>query len=157
MTLPVSPASISLQQVNVELGRSSTAIISLGEADVRFLANRLSGAISLADLYGKTYSVAVFTPDGGTLGSSVTLTGYGSGGDDAFVTIDCSVSAIWTWTRTGSTDAYASVSSGGSSTSITFTLPNFGFTALSSTFSVQGNGNGTIRNWTVQLYNTGFS
>lgn len=72
MTLPAS-GTISISQVSVELGRASTATTSLGESAVRTLAGVASGAISLADLYGK--SAAGPTNFGGThersiLGSS---------------------------------------------------------------------------------------
>ena len=40
------------QSVNLELGRSATASVNLGETEVRDLAGVSSGAISLNDLYG---------------------------------------------------------------------------------------------------------
>jgi hypothetical protein len=54
MTLPAS-GTISLSQVSVELLKSSTATTGLGDADVRDLAGVPTGAISMSNLYGKTY------------------------------------------------------------------------------------------------------
>lgn len=52
MTLPTG--TISMSQVNTELGRSSTATISLNESAVRTLAGVASGAISMDNLRGKS-------------------------------------------------------------------------------------------------------
>jgi len=59
MTLPASGA-ISLNDVNVELGLSATAQISMNDAAVRGLFDVPSGAISMSDGYGKS---AVYTID----------------------------------------------------------------------------------------------
>lgn len=56
MPLP-SSGPLSLSQVNVELGKASTAPVSLNDADVRTLAGKPSGAISFADLLGKSAEV----------------------------------------------------------------------------------------------------
>jgi hypothetical protein len=53
MTLQNSGA-ISLNNVNVELGRSGTATINMNETAVRTLAGKASGAISMSDFYGKS-------------------------------------------------------------------------------------------------------
>jgi DNA-binding beta-propeller fold protein YncE len=57
---------ISLSNVNVELGFSSTALVSLNDAVVRSLLNVASGTISLYDAYGKSASTA-WTLDNVTL------------------------------------------------------------------------------------------
>lgn len=56
MTLPTG--QISMSQVNVELGLSATAQISLNQANVRTLAGVPSGAISMQNLQGKTNATA---------------------------------------------------------------------------------------------------
>jgi hypothetical protein len=53
MTLPVN-GSISLSQVNQELGISPTNSIGLGSPAVRYLAGVLSGQIAMSNLRGKT-------------------------------------------------------------------------------------------------------
>lgn len=57
MTTPTG--TIGMSDVNVELGKSSTALISLNDADVRSLAGIPSGTISMNDLRGKSNLAAV--------------------------------------------------------------------------------------------------
>lgn len=53
MTLP-SSGTISLSQVDVELGGNGSSLIGLGDPNVRALANVPTGTIALSDLYGKS-------------------------------------------------------------------------------------------------------
>ena len=57
MTLPAS-GPISLGDVNVELGRSATAQISMNESAVRSLFGKASGAIAMSDGRGKANEFA---------------------------------------------------------------------------------------------------
>lgn len=58
MTLPVS-GSISLSQVNTELGNSSSASISLAQSSVRTLFEVASGQIKMSDGYGKQNAIVL--------------------------------------------------------------------------------------------------
>jgi hypothetical protein len=62
MTLPAT-GPISLGQTNTELGRSSTAAISLGETAVRNLSGRTSGYSDMASLRGKSAFVPDYVPN----------------------------------------------------------------------------------------------
>lgn len=133
MTLPAT-GSISLSQVNVELGRAAAARISLGEAAVRSLAGVSSGTIRMSNLRGK---------------SNVTFTksGTGRGMSYAEVTFSCNVPA--TWYVDGS--LYAS-----NLTSITLSLsaPMQGssYSPASRSYTVYGVANGvTSQTWTGTL------
>ena len=57
MTLQASGA-ISFSNINTELQRSSTSLLSLNDTNARKLADRTSGIISLSNFYGKTWLTA---------------------------------------------------------------------------------------------------
>lgn len=147
MTLQSSGA-ISLSNVSVELGRSAPATTSLGEAAVRTLAGVASGPISLSNLYGK--SNVSFTPDGGvSAGTAVALEDERSTGST--ITISCSEPATWTHSRTGGVAGAANVASGGTASSIRFTLNNSTFVPRTSQWTVSGTAGGVTRHWLVTL------
>lgn len=114
MTLQ-SSGTISLGNVNTELGNSSAANINMNNTDVRALANVASGAISMSNFYGKSYENA---PGGlwawggnnpSRLGLGTTVS-YSSpiqiGSDNTWTQIDCgqdftialkSDGTLWGW------------------------------------------------------------
>lgn len=154
MTLQTTGA-ISLGNVGAELGRAAGATTSLGETAVRNLAGIASGAIKLSNLYGKPS--VLFTPAGGlSSGAPVTLSDWAAGGGSASVTIQCTQTAIWTWSGSTGSGSSASVVSGGSSTGITFRLSNPGTTIRQSFWRVSATAGGLTRYWQVDLINEGF-
>ena len=116
MTLPTG--QISMSQVNVELGRSGTAQISLGESAVRTLAGVASGTISMSNLQGK--SNVSWSPDGGASAGSPVYLSSDVAFEDAVITITCNQSATWSYVKTGS--ATTGTANNASATSITFTV-----------------------------------
>lgn len=106
MTLPAS-GSLSASQIQTEFGGSNP--ISLSEYYGRASGIPSSGAISFSQFRGK--SALAFSPGPGSYSAQ------DAGG--AFFTVTCTKTAVWTYTRTGSS-VYNSTSpaSGGSSTSL---------------------------------------
>lgn len=72
MSLPTT-GPISLGQVNTELKRPATQTISLNDGQVRQLAGRPSGTISMSDLHGK--SAAIWVKVGNTYGIGIIADG----------------------------------------------------------------------------------
>ncbi|MDQ4421626.1 hypothetical protein OOT33_14455 [Sphingobium sp. DEHP117] len=95
MTLQ-SSGPISLGNVAVELGRTSTTTTSLGEAAVRTLAGVASGPISLSNLYGKSNESFWYATFGSTVVNFQIL------GTDSSGNIYASASgAVFKWNRDG--------------------------------------------------------
>lgn len=140
-----------MSQVNTELGRSATATISLGETAVRTLAGVPFGAISMDNLRGK--SNVSFTPDGGTTAGTAVFLSSDVAYETAQVTITCSQSAVWNWTRSGSGTpaATASIANGGSGTTMIFTLDRFDGGISQYTYTLNATAGGITRYWTVYL------
>lgn len=94
MALPSSGA-ISMANINVELGKAASTLISLNDANVRTLAGKPSGTISFSDLLGKGWFNPFTSVTGGnrTYLSASTSASYQynrSSGDDRFSTIHVS-------------------------------------------------------------------
>lgn len=143
MTLPASGA-LSVGAINTELGRAAGATTSLGETATRNLAGVPSGAVRFSDLYGQTNGAPppTFSP----------LAGSYTDGDDGTntFTITCSAPAVWTWTRTGSSLGTANVASGGTASSITFSISTT-TVDRTSTFTVTGTSGGVTARYTINL------
>lgn len=124
MTLPAS-GSISLSQVNVELGLSSTASINMNASNVRTLFGKASGAISMSDGYGKSNRAAVsYTIGSNTANASInvaSLSGYSAGTSDITITVNSGVYVYSTSTGT------PGLTLTGGTTGDTITLVNNGF------------------------------
>jgi hypothetical protein len=115
----------------------------------------MTGVIAI--MAGMSAGGVTFTPAGGpNAGSPVALSATSFGPGAAQVTITCSETAVWNWTRTGNTaNSSASVASGGSATSITFSL-SFAFgTNRQTVFTVDGTAGGVTQHWTVTLSTIG--
>lgn len=98
MTLPSSGA-ISLSQVNTELNQSSTGQISLGDANVRALAGVPSGAISMANLHGKSSTLVynITTPQSNcNLRTLIDSMGYAGQVTNVVVNISATISGSTT-------------------------------------------------------------
>lgn len=155
MTLQTTGA-ISLGNVGTELGRATGTTTALGETAVRNLAGLPSGTIKLSNLYGKS-SIA-FTPGGGlSSGSPVMLSDWAAGASQALITIQCTQSAVWTWSGAGGPGSYVSVVSGGNSTAITFSLSNIDYVIRQSFWTVSGTAGGITRHWQVELLHEGYA
>lgn len=145
MTLPTG--QISMSQVNVELGRSGTAQISLGESAVRTLAGVASGTISMSNLQGK--SNVSWSPDGGaSAGSPVYLTSDVAF-EDAVITITCSQSATWSYVKTGY--ATTGTANNASATSITFTVTAVFGQNRQGTVLLNSTAGGVTKYWSLDL------
>ena len=123
MTTP--SGTISLNDVNVELGLAGTTTISMNQTNVRTLAGVPSGAISMQNLQGKsnriTANISISTNTANyTLGTSK-VTGYIAGKTDVTLTIDSGV-----YVYSASTGSYAMTVDTSWTTGDTITIVNNG-------------------------------
>lgn len=94
----------------------------------------------------------VWTPDGGaTAGAPVALSDFQTLPDTASVTIICTVSASWTWSSTGNGTLSASIPSGSSGTTMTFTLTGTSGFIRQRNITLSSTSGGITRYWTITL------
>ena len=154
-----SSGTISLSQVQTEFGGANPIGMSeyyAGGVNVPGSTSGVNGAvpasgtISMSNFYG-TSDVA-FSPSGGaSAGSPQALGDFAGYPGTATATITCNQTATWTWTRSGSTQGGASIATGGTGTSITFTLPSSATAFRNTTYTVSATAGGLTRYWTVDL------
>lgn len=147
MTLPTG--TISMAQVNSELGRSATQSINLNDGSVRQLAGKGSGAISMNDLRGKS-NTPTFSPNPGTYtNNSVT--------PNAAYTINCSMAVTWNSSNNGVGYTSVSVANGGSASAFTMTCNSGRDQQRSATFNVTASYAGVNYSWTINLSSIGIT
>jgi hypothetical protein len=153
--MPTPTGTISLNDVNIELGRSSGANINMNDSAVRTLAG-VGGSgtiITMDNLRGKS-SGGTFSPDGGTSsGSRVTLSDYRAFGT-ASVTVTCTQSATWTYAFVTGIFGSANVASGGTGTTITFSMAK-GVNYRYSEWTLNATSGSTTRYYTIILETEG--
>ena len=98
MALPASPNTISLSQVNTELGRSATATIDMNDSAVRSLFGKAGSGttISMSDGHGKSSFTVAYSG------------GFGNGYfiDDVFYSAGAPAGAGIRWNTNGTMDQY---------------------------------------------------
>jgi hypothetical protein len=99
--------------------------------------------------WAEFFRPVTFSPAGGTsAGSPVELSDYQE--NVASVVISCSESATWTYSPTiGAYGSGANIASGGSGTTILFSMIDLGGGPQNETFTVSATASGTTRYWTV--------
>ena len=98
MTLPLASNTIRMDQVNTELGLSSTAMITLNDTAVRNLFGKPSGTISMSDGWGKSAFTFAFN-DGSLYAEADQVNEYSS----STISINPNGSITYSSTGAGST------------------------------------------------------
>ena len=146
MTLPAS-GTITFNNINVELSVSGTTARSLNDAAVRSLAGIGSGAISMANLHGK--SAATFNPNANGNYGAYTLDASSN------YTITCTANATWTYVLAGGGSAGGSVNRANNAVanSITFTqaVGDVSGTYRINSWSVTGVSGSTTRTYYITM------
>ena len=158
MPLPTS-GPLTLADIQTEFGGSNPISLSEYYAGGAYVpagtsgtngAVPSSGTISVWNFYGT--SALSFFPAGGTsAGSPQPLAVEEFWPATASILITCSQSATWVWSSIGTGTLTSTVASGGSNTSIQFTLTGqFGF-FRQRTITLSGTAAGVTRYWSIDL------
>lgn len=149
--------TISLANIQTEFGGANPIAISEYYAGGTYVpagtsgtngAVPSSGQISFSKFYGTT--ALSWTPDGGPVGSPVSLYQF-KANEPAVQTINCSTTATWSFTSTGSPGFTSSIANNGTGTSIILTL-NGSFGQLRTrNISLNSTVGSTTRYWIVDL------
>jgi hypothetical protein len=145
MTTP--SGTIGASNINTELGRSTTATLSLNDAGVRSLAGIPSGTIAYSSLRGKSNLPTLTHPPG-------TYDAYGS--TRASFTMGSSADVIWN-TSPNNASPFSGTASTQWTASIQAVPRNSVFLPRSITFSVTAYtiGGTYLGAWTINLYAEG--
>lgn len=158
MALPTS-GPLTLADIQTEFGGSNPISLSEYYAGGTYVpagtsgtygAVPSSGTISIRNFYGT--SALSFFPAGGTsAGSPQALSVEEFWPATAIQLITCSQTATWTWSSTGSGTLTSTVASGGSATSIQFTLTGTSGFIRTRVITLSGTAGGTTRYWSITL------
>lgn len=158
MTLPTS-GPLTLADIQTEFGGSNPISLSEYYAGGSYVpagtsgtngAVPSSGTISVWNFYGT--SALSFSPAGGTsAGSPQTLLVEDFWPATAVQLITCSQSATWVWSSTGTGTLSSTVASGGSATSIQFTLTGQNGFIRTRVITLSGTAAGVTRYWSITL------
>lgn len=116
-----SSGAISMSQINAEFGRGNNLNAYRGTS--HSTGTFPSGAIGFSDFYGKSVppSAGTFNPDGSTSSGSRVVLSHQDYSYSAY-TITCTLSAVWSWTKIGGSNAFingnANITSGNTSSTI---------------------------------------
>lgn len=140
-----------MSQINTEFGRGNDLNSYRGTS--HSTGTFPSGAISFSDFYGRSIpaSGGTFSPNGGaSSGSRVSQYAYAYN-STASVTITCTQSATWTYSRLSGSFGSANISSGASASSITFTMAAGIQTFRYSEWNLDATSGSNTRYWVIQL------
>ena len=140
-----------MSQINTEFGRGNDLNSYRGTS--HSTGTFPSGAISFSDFYGRSIpaSGGTFSPNGGaSSGSRVSQYAFAYN-STASVTITCTQSATWTYSRLSGSFGSANISSGASASSITFSMAAGNDSFRYSEWNLDATSGSNTRYWVISL------